>query len=977
MRRTTRVALSTLSILILFGAWAPAAWGDEELSEVVIFATNSIELGKNTEVLSGDVVVNDFSDGPTLTAGVELAIDKDSQLGGNVKADSIQLGAGVLVAGAIECNEEGGGDSDSGSDDSDSDSGSSLCTGLLLPVFTEEQLPEARTVVLAPGAADIDVDKDDEVTLDAGDYADIRTDKNGTLVFTGGIYNIGSLIAGKEATLVFQAPAELRILGVFRTDKNAFIGPADDSTPASGILIFVGGTNSVPADPSSTPAAAIGKDAIVEASFFVPNGTLSFGKNVSAAGAFLARDVQADKDGHFTLASFFNPQPVADDQTVFTNGTTPLDVTLTGSDPCDEILTFSIVAGPSQGTLSGLIQDPPASASVTYTASQTGDLADSFTFRVIDPNGGFDEAVVAINPVDDPDEPPAPTDTVIGKDDSLEVVTDTTIDLTLVGFADVADPASVGDFTFRIVSGPTSGTLDPDPPAPSEPTASDLAPPVPADLFDSVRTATTTYTPDPGFEGADSFDFEVCGDLTGDDDTDDAGECDTATIAIEVGAFTPPDPTEPPEIQDQAVTTVEDEPVVIDLSQQPGDGSGEPGDGRIPPSFAIPYKGAPLVPQKTTVTYGDQTAFLAAVTSPATYDFEQPVFPAASAVIGSVDDIFFDGRIGFAVNPPPPSGDQFMRGTDPCCYTGPGFIDFSGLLPNLPDAIGFFTGFGAIANRAPFVRITVTRGNESEEVFFVEQTGGAGAYFGFVNSDLEVLGVAFEGFEADLVTPAVQQFGIDDMTIGEAGQVLPDLVVASLTHDPAIPDESTTIDFQATVENIGDATAGASTLCFEIGGESCSGNPAATQFDVPALAPGETFEVDRTATLIAQSYQNTAIADVEGVVDESDENNNTTIDTYTVVVAEDGLFATITTLPLFGTLVDQTLQAITQTGPIPGVAVVYMPNAGSTTPDFFEFTVTNTATGLTSVLGRVDLVITLSPDDCAAQGRPPGCTPGP
>ena len=51
---------------------------------------------------------------------------------------------------------------------------------------------------------------------------------------------------------------------------------------------------------------------------------------------------------------------------------------------------------------------------------------------------------------------------------------------------------------------------------------------------------------------------------------------------------------------------------------------------------------------------------------------------------------------------------------------------------------------------------------------------------------------------------------------------------------------------------------------------------------VPALAPGETFQVQRQTTLPPKNYRNTATADFTGVVPESSETNNTTIDNYTV-----------------------------------------------------------------------------------------------
>ena len=107
-----------------------------------------------------------------------------------------------------------------------------------------------------------------------------------------------------------------------------------------------------------------------------------------------------------------------------------------------------------------------------------------------------------------------------------------------------------------------------------------------------------------------------------------------------------------------------------------------------------------------------------------------------------------------------------------------------------------------------------------------------------------------------------------------------DLVVQSLTHAPESPTSADTITFTAVVKNIGIASAPASTLMFKIGGETPG--LAQTLFAVPALAPGETFQVQRQKTLPAKNYRNTATADYYGVVPEASETNNTTIDNYTV-----------------------------------------------------------------------------------------------
>ena len=68
-------------------------------------------------------------------------------------------------------------------------------------------------------------------------------------------------------------------------------------------------------------------------------------------------------------------------------------------------------------------------------------------------------------------------------------------------------------------------------------------------------TGVATYTPDPDFNGTDTFDYVVC-----DDGNPLPSLCDTATVTIIV------DPVnDPPVAVDDVTTTDEDTPVVIDV----------------------------------------------------------------------------------------------------------------------------------------------------------------------------------------------------------------------------------------------------------------------------------------------------------------------------------------------------------------------------------------------------------------------------
>ena len=107
----------------------------------------------------------------------------------------------------------------------------------------------------------------------------------------------------------------------------------------------------------------------------------------------------------------------------------------------------------------------------------------------------------------------------------------------------------------------------------------------------------------------------------------------------------------------------------------------------------------------------------------------------------------------------------------------------------------------------------------------------------------------------------------------------PDLRIESLTHSPEIPTTADTITFTAVVKNIGPETAGQSTLALKVGGETIP-----ETYPVPSLNPGEKHTVQRQENLsVAQRYRNTATADFNDDVNESNETNNQKIDEYRVV----------------------------------------------------------------------------------------------
>ncbi len=182
-----------------------------------------------------------------------------------------------------------------------------------------------------------------------------------------------------------------------------------------------------------------------------------------------------------------------------------------------------VTSGPSSGTTSV----DPVTGVVTYTPNPDSNGVDSFTYEVCDltsPTPLCDTASVTVTVTAINDAPAATDDTASTTEDGsvdIDVVdNDSDVDGNL-------DPTSVS-----IIAGPTNGTVTVDP-----------------------VTGELTYTPDPDYNGPDTITYQIC------DTTTPTALCDTATVAITVNPA-----NDLPVANNDATSTPEDTPVVIDVT---------------------------------------------------------------------------------------------------------------------------------------------------------------------------------------------------------------------------------------------------------------------------------------------------------------------------------------------------------------------------------------------------------------------------
>ncbi|MFC5450589.1 Ig-like domain-containing protein [Paenibacillus aestuarii] len=256
--------------------------------------------------------------------------------------------------------------------------------------------------------------------------------------------------------------------------------------PAHGTLSAVNGTNV-----TYTPTAGYsGPDSFTY--------TASDGKLTSAPAAVTI------------TVTAINHAPVADGQAVTTDEDQSKTITLSGTDPDENNLTYAIVTGPAHGTLG-----PISGANVTYTPAPNYNGADSFTFTVTDGKATSTPATVniTVTPVND-----APT--ASGKD--ATTAEDQSTDITLLG-ADVDND----QLTYAIATPPAHGTV-------------------------TIQDNVATYTPAPNYNGADSFTLTV---------TDGKATSDPATVNITVTPV-----NDKPVGNPQTVTTNQETSVGITLT---------------------------------------------------------------------------------------------------------------------------------------------------------------------------------------------------------------------------------------------------------------------------------------------------------------------------------------------------------------------------------------------------------------------------
>ncbi|MCW8129499.1 MAG: tandem-95 repeat protein [Planctomycetota bacterium] len=324
------------------------------------------------------------------------------------------------------------------------------------------------------------------------------------------------LALGSAETGVLLKKATAKIAGNFESgsDRLALSDANFDAAYASGTLTIT------PKAPAVEHSLATYQAALRAVTFDVTSNTPSTAQRTIEFQVTTSGDVVSNVGSQPLNVQAHNDAPVASDQAVNATEDTAKPITLVASDPENDPLTYSIVTGPTHGSLSG------TGANLTYTPDHDYFGSDSFTFKVNDGTVDSNVATVTISIASQNDPP-------VASDQNVTTAANTAKAIVLAA----SDPENDA-LTYGIVDAPTHGSL-------------------------SGTGANRTYTPDANYSGPDSFTFKA---------NDGSADSNVATVSITV---TPPNA--PPAVAitspaDNAVFTAGSD-VAIAASATDSDGS--------------------------------------------------------------------------------------------------------------------------------------------------------------------------------------------------------------------------------------------------------------------------------------------------------------------------------------------------------------------------------------------------------------------
>ncbi len=381
--------------------------------------------------------------------------------------------------------------------------------------------------------------------------------------------------------------------------------------------------------------------------------------------------------------------PTANAQAVATDEDTAVTITLTATDPNGDPLTYSVIAAPAHGVLSG------GAPNLTYTPDANYNGPDSFNFVV---NDGIVDSTpadvsITVNPVNDA--PLAEGQAVTGAEDTPTAIT--------LNGSDVDGDA----LSYAVTGAPAHGSL-------------------------SGAAPNLVYTPVANYNGPDSFTFAVS----------DGQAQAAATVSIGVMPV-----NDPPTANAQAVTTEEDTAVAIILTGSDLDGDALAFSVTAAPAHGALSGTAPNLVYTPAANYNGADSFTFQVsdgTANATATISITVNPVNDAPVTNAQAVTTnqDTAVGVTLSGSDPDGDALTF----TVASGPAHGALSGAAPNLTytpaagysgaDSFTFVTGDGLTESAPATVSITVTPVSTGPQLYIGSSTSGTAGGVSFADEDI-------------------------------------------------------------------------------------------------------------------------------------------------------------------------------------------------------------------------------------------------
>ena len=186
-----------------------------------------------------------------------------------------------------------------------------VTTPVALPYLAMPAFP-----TVSAGTQRVAVVKKKTLTLAAGSYGDVTVDEEGTLVLTGGLYQMRSLQVSEKARVVLRGASEVRILTELDTRAKAQI-VLDQSVAnlsASQMVFFVAGRDADcrhnhgsdgDGDGARQVTVHIGEQNVIQAVVYAKDGTVWLKSQTQATGQFIGEHVRVGERVTLNLAARF------------------------------------------------------------------------------------------------------------------------------------------------------------------------------------------------------------------------------------------------------------------------------------------------------------------------------------------------------------------------------------------------------------------------------------------------------------------------------------------------------------------------------------------------------------------------------------------------------------------------------------------------------------------------------------------------